>query len=140
MEVVAKSCSQMHSLKSLKPRISPVVKSRGARFLDMVWQSNLTTSPKISNSQPSVNGVKIKEQSEPKTPNKKIQPNIDSRNDNKFNPKSSPVSSKRKVQSENTNISPFMANSAKVCFISIIILLFPNIFFNLFYILLEKQE
>ena len=116
MEVLAKNCNQLHSLKSTKTLISPVVKSRGARFLDMVRQSNLKTSPIITNSQIPASDVALKKTVEPQTPNKKNKTNFDFKSGNKFNPKSSPISSKRKVQEDNN--SPCLSNSAKVCFIS----------------------
>lgn len=118
MEAVAKSSSQMHALKVTKILISPVVKSRGARFLDMVRQSNV---PKIENLQTPAWDSSLKVTGEPKTPINKHKLNLpheESKSQNKFNPKSSPTSSKRKVQGDTLNNSPSTSNSAKVCLTS----------------------
>lgn len=115
MEVASKNCSQMLALKPTKSLMSPVVKSRGARFLDMVRQSNLKTSPQITIPQSPATEVSLKGTGEPKTPSKKhILPHQESKCD-RFNPKSSPTSSKRKIPSDTVNNSPSMSQSAKVC-------------------------
>lgn len=120
MEVLAKNCNQLHALKSTKTMISPVVKSRGARFLDMVRQSNLKTSPIVTNTPITVTEISLNGIGEPKTPIEKNKSNLESISENKFNPKSSPVSSKRRVKDDNSNSSPLMSNSTKVCFKSLI--------------------
>lgn len=117
MEVLAKNCNQLHALKSTKAMISPVVKSRGARFLDMVRQSNLKTSPIVTNQQITVTEISLNGIGKTETPSEKNKSNLGSIS---VNPKSSPVSSKRSVKGDNLNISPPMSNSAKVCFISLI--------------------
>ncbi|CAO1297113.1 unnamed protein product [Diamesa tonsa] len=107
----------MHALKSSKTLISPVVKSRGARFLDMVRQSNIKTSPNITNLHVPAGQVLLKGTGEAKSPCRKHKhylPHQESKCDNKLNPKSSsPISSKRRIEDNTVNNSPTTSYSAK---------------------------
>lgn len=113
MEVDTNACIEQHALDPRKMLISPVVNSRGARFLDMVRQNNLTTSPKTSSVRKSFSDSMSKEN---KYENNKDQTYFKFSSDKKFNPKASPSSSilsKRKACTDDLITSPF-SSSAKV--------------------------
>lgn len=114
MEVDANLCIERHALDPRKMLISPVVKSRGARFLDMVRQNNLNTSPKTSSSRKSFSDSMSKENKDDNHTDKIY---FKFSSDKKFNPNASPSSSilsKRKA-ADDLLTSPF-SSSAKVCY------------------------
>lgn len=115
MEVDANLCIERHALDPRKMLISPVVKSRGARFLDMVRLNNLNTSPKTSSSRKSFSDSMSKENKDDNYTDKTY---FKFSSDKKFNPKASPSSSilsKRKASTDDLLTSPF-SSSAKVCY------------------------
>ncbi|CAO1368958.1 unnamed protein product [Diamesa serratosioi] len=110
MEVETNSCIEMHALDPRKSLISPVVKSRGARFLDMVRQNNINTSP---SSRKSYSGSKSKEN---KDGTQNDQTYFKFSSEKKFNPKASPSSSiliKRKASIDAIATSPFSFSAKK---------------------------
>ncbi|CAO1297091.1 unnamed protein product [Diamesa tonsa] len=113
MEVDTNTCIEQHVLDPRKILVSPVVKSRGARFLDMVRQNNLNTSPKTSSIRKSFSDSMSKEN---KDENHKDQTYFKFSSDKKFNPKASPSSSilsKRKACADDLITSPFSSSAKK---------------------------
>lgn len=111
MEVDTNVCIEMHQLDPRKTLISPVVKSRGARFLDMVRQNNINTSPKTSSSRKSFSSSISNEN---RDGNQRDQDYLKFSSDKKFNPKASPSSSilsKRKASTDALITSPFSTSS-----------------------------
>jgi hypothetical protein len=114
MEVDNKTGCTNNSKDCRKEIVSPVIRggSRGAKFLDLVRQNNISISPKTSKAVLSLSEITPKDIKDHQKENKYFKFSSDTKFNPNASPRSSILSTKRKIKTPEK--SPFLSASAKV--------------------------